>query len=1090
MDKDDKSSGGLPSGGLVMVALVAAGALFISSAPLETSRPALADSQLERRDALQNVDARLWQDPFSAVAKAREPLLKQAGGQDDDRKRNGLQRFADEMKRQARAGGNGGVVVVTVMMSGGPYAEQVESRRRTRYAVLAGLKARGFVPTDNAHLGYFHPWDGKEVRTGLPETIPFESLESEPDTSDRCGGCKLMLLWLDSSAFFEWPLGKLATLATLAERPSPNDPADKPAAPRVRWRVLGPASSDGLRAIIDEAAGTGFDKSRLKSIDLRLYSAAATAPDAALLRNVHAQGDATVSDYLLGHDVPLLRTIGTDDRLARALVNELELRGLRTRPPNGRKVKCPDADSETAADPEDLPSSIAIVSEGDTLYGRSLRQQFRYDAVSDRPGFCVTRWHYFQGIDGRLPGDGPSQAADRQGGSNTKDAGADARVRDGSYIERPEGSSQYDYLRRLAIRIREEDATLRKRHGREYGIRAIGVLGNDVYDKLLVLQALQTEMPHAIFFTTDLDARLFHPREQAWARNLIVSSNFGLRLANPLQRDIAPFRDSYQSSAYLATMLLVSDLMEPSVPGAIGKPRWAQRQKQVNAWFEKPRLYEVSRAGAFDFSEPAATARTASPGAWHAPAEAATRCSRRAIETCRDIHPAGSSMVPAWTMAARFAVFSALTLLLWLPALVLSRRAKRQLRRLATSPTPHTPSRPLRVSLLVLAAAALTVGLPLLLASAWPQIAEAITRDGKPLSFTDGISPWPTYGIRLLTLVLCLYFVVRAWSSLAANVNRIARDFRLGDTRHHLDADLAAENPGPWRTKRMASMLSVRFYRDRPPHPAGDPAAMTPNAERFWKHYLLQNRASARLLRTLLCVATMVAISELITRAIGDAPIAPLRGDLTATMQSLTTQPTSIAILFLVFFVVDATVLSVLFVRGLRLHHANWPQRTLQQFNASTGLPVEHLDDWIDLQFIARRTRCVGTLVYYPFIVLSLMLLARSPFFDAWYTPPSVAVLAALSFAIVLTCAWALRHSAETSRRLALDHLHDAILRAKGAASGPLVSQLETLRDRVDRLREGAFAPYSQQPLLKAVLLPFLTFGGSSLFDYLTLANI
>ena len=101
--------------------------------------------------------------------------------------------------------------------------------------------------------------------------------------------------------------------------------------------------------------------------------------------------------------------------------------------------------------------------------------------------------------------------------------------RRGAYSERPEGTSQFDYVRRLASRIRADDQKLRQRYGRkENGIRAVGVLGSDVYDKLLVLQALQPEIPHAMFFTTDLDARLFHPREQDWARNLIVASSFGL----------------------------------------------------------------------------------------------------------------------------------------------------------------------------------------------------------------------------------------------------------------------------------------------------------------------------------------------------------------------------------------------------------------------------------------------------------------------------------------------------------------------------------------------------------------------------------
>lgn len=38
-------------------------------------------------------------------------------------------------------------------------------------------------------------------------------------------------------------------------------------------------------------------------------------------------------------------------------------------------------------------------------------------------------------------------------------------------------------------------------------------------------------------------------------------------------------------------------------------------------------------------------------------------------------------------------------------------------------------------------------------------------------------------------------------------------------------------------------------------------------------------------------------------------------------------------------------------------------------------------------------------------------------------------------------------------------------------------------------LGDGALAPCSQQPLLNALLLPFLTFGSASLFDCLALAS-
>jgi hypothetical protein len=225
--------------------------------------------------------------------------------------------------------------------------------------------------------------------------------------------------------------------------------------------------------------------------------------------------------------------------------------------------------------------------------------------------------------------------------------------------------------------------------------------------------------------------------------------------------------------------------------------------------------------------------------------------------------------------------------------------------------------------------------------------------------------------------------------------------------------------------------------------------------------------------------------------AIGSERLAPSRGGLSRTMHTALMYPTIVVMLFLIFFVADATLLCLCFVRGLRLHRFNWPARTVQLFENRLGLLREHLDDWIDLQFVARRTRCVSALIYYPFIVLSLVLISRSSMFDDWHMPLSTLVLSVISVAIVLTCAMALRRMAEASRQHALHAVQDRLLRAKGQqGSAPLAAQLEILLKRIEELHEGAFAPFSQQPLLKALLLPFATYGGSALLDYMTLANL
>jgi hypothetical protein len=1109
MDKDERSSGGLPGGGLIVVTLLAAGALFVSHAPLETSRPTQTEPYLDRTEAAQDVDARLWQDPFGAVASAREKVSKQ-GGAAQDPKRHGEQQFADELRRQADAGGDRGVVVLAVMLYGGPYTEQAESRRRTRQAVLSGLSASGFVPVDNQHLGYFYTHGGEGLKHGLPETVPFESFQAVDGAGtaagarEPCKGCRLVVVWLDSTAFYAEPLRKLSVLAQRAapQQRSPDGPG------AVRWRVLGPPSSDGLRALIDEVDGAGFKAEHLKRFDFRIFSGTATVPDAVLLADKGDPG-ASVAAYLDRKGVSLLRTIGSDDQLAGALIYELNLRGVSSGQFNRDVTECPERDrfrDDDRDQGERLPSSIAIISEWDTLYGRSLVQPYATGGKS-KHGFCVTRWHYVRGLDGRLPGDSaPAASADGRAKKDPRGDAAEATPRDGTYIERPEGQSQFDYLRRLANRIRDEDAELRRRYGREYGIRAIGVLGNDVYDKLLVLQALQGAMPHAVFFTTDLDARLFHPREQAWTRNLVVASSFGLELADPLQRSYAPFRDSYQTSTFFSTMLALDDAGH-AIANAIAnrgqrdaKPRWTA--EQVKGWFATPRIFEISRSGVFDFSpgggEPAAQAPHATPPLNLASTQAVplglappAGCGRGSIEQCAGIHPKPSPMAPELPVEARYLIAAALLTALWVPALALGRGNRRAMRRFVAVGGGSRSRREARAAALVVVLAALVLLPPLWLALSWPGIAETITQHGfgKPLRLTEGISPWPTYAIRLATLVLCLYFVAFAWSTLAANADRIARDFRLGATRRHLESALAAEAGEQSLGQRIGAMLSVRFFRERPTL-LGPRSAMTPAATQFWKHYLVQNRAGARVLRAALCTAVLVALGLFVERVLGDAPIAPYRGDLTWTMQPLTTWTTTVAIQFLLFFIVDATLLSVLFVRGLRLHHANWPERTLQAFEARTGVPRRFLDDWIDLEFVARRTQSIGRLIYLPFIVLSLMLLARSAFFDDWYLSPSVVVMSMLSFGIVLLGAFALRRTAEASRRQALERVRDAVMRARGDGDTRLAGQLDALRERIERLREGAFASYAQQPLLKAALLPFLTYGGSSLFDYLTMLNL
>ncbi|SCK56655.1 hypothetical protein VAR608DRAFT_5905 [Variovorax sp. HW608] len=1095
MDKESKSGSSLPSNGIVAIVLLAAGVLFVREVPLETTRLPVNEPRLEQHYAKQDIDARLWQDPFGAVARYRTDLRKNGQGrlEGEDRLRTAEELAKDvaDVRRRFPPGEDRQVQVLAVMLPGGPYSENVESRRRGRYAVLAGLNASRLSPVDTEHLGYFTPPEaaGARVEKPSPEPIPYEWFQpasdvvAPQDLSRSSLQSPVLVMWLQTEAFATRPLEHMAQLA----RPFVDAGAS--------WRVLGPNGSDGLKAMIDEVGDPDFASQPVHAA-MRFYSLYATVPDEVLLEgrnDLKERGDGAVSKFFASRHIALVRTIGNDGALADALIAELKLRGLdprripRAQGDNPDVLRYQDLCRMAPGIEEDVPSRIAIVAEWDTLYGRSLLREFR--AKQDEPGFCVERFSYVRGLDGQLPAAADSGAANGGTQKQSQPEKDPGRRKDGTFIEVAEGQGQFDYLRRLAVQMRMKDELLRSAGGDKQGFRAIGVLGNDVHDKLLVLQALRPEFPNAIFFTTDMDARLMHPREQNWTRNLIVASNFGLRLMDRLQGGAPPFRDSYQVSAFLSTRLAMDDArrklqLDESADGE----REPMSQKRIRAWFETPRIFEIGRTGAYDFTG--------------SPSYGSNRkgCRGVAWSECDDIHPAGSRAYPAPGVPVMFLIFMALMLLLWVPPLFVSEGARNRLTRTMAS-RDNLAARPRRWAVAVLILLVVQVALPLWMAVNWEPFAEWLTDGGKPMLAIEGISLWPTEAIRIFTLLLCFYLLYRGWATLNANLEEIAAHFDAGVARQELKTtqDRADRRLRAWR--KLGQVFSMRFIPPLHEH-TGDVAGMTPDAVDFWGRHIVQNRLLARLVRTASCVLIAAALSSLLILAIGEVRFVPQRGGMSLLVHESLRIPALLMMYFLVFFVVDATVLCVRFVRGLlrlrRLHEyaANWPEATLRRFEAQMGMPRAYLENWIDLQFVARRTRSVTRLIYYPFIVISLWLLSRSAVFDHWTLSVGTVVPAAIGAAVALGCAVALRLAAEDSRKHALEQVKNEILRVSGAPPSsdpdpaPTVKQLELLQSRIEDLHEGAFAPFWQQPLLKALLLPFATLGGTTVLDYMALANI
>ena len=120
-----------------VLALLASFAMFTPS-PFHDDRPPGNPLKLQQYEAAQDINARLWQDPFEAVDN-KDDIHKP----EQIYKGNPINPDEDQ------------VTVIAVTLPGSPYQEAAESRMRWRYAVLSALANQMYNPVDEQHIGYF-----------------------------------------------------------------------------------------------------------------------------------------------------------------------------------------------------------------------------------------------------------------------------------------------------------------------------------------------------------------------------------------------------------------------------------------------------------------------------------------------------------------------------------------------------------------------------------------------------------------------------------------------------------------------------------------------------------------------------------------------------------------------------------------------------------------------------------------------------------------------------------------------------------------------------------------------------------------------
>ncbi len=140
-------------------------------------------------------------------------------------------------------------------------------------------------------------------------------------------------------------------------------------------------------------------------------------------------------------------------------------------------------------------------------------------------------------------------------------------------------------------------------------------------------------------------------------------------------------------------------------------------------------------------------------------------------------------------------------------------------------------------------------------------------------------------------------------------------------------------------------------------------------------------------------------------------------------------------LLFSLFFVVDAILLAVQLIWALTECGTTWPEKAAQYWSRKPGGVGKTLDadvvEWLEIQFIARRTEVTGDLLYVPATILLLAIAGRFSYFENWGLPMSVMLVYLACAVLIAASAIGLVIVARRARRRALRNLKGQLRVAK-----------------------------------------------------------
>jgi len=270
------------------------------------------------------------------------------------------------------------------------------------------------------------------------------------------------------------------------------------------------------------------------------------------------------------------------------------------------------------------------------------------------------------------------------------------------------------------------------------------------------------------------------------------------------------------------------------------------------------------------------------------------------------------------------------------------------------------------------------------------------------------------------------------------------------------------------------------------------------DANHLWHEYVALGRWKNFAFRALpqLTIAWLAAL--LLMKLLG-FPQTPCRGEACIGINNTVVILAVVALVVLIFYVVDTTRLCRRWVNCIGMKKMQWPAGTLEKISAERNMSKQTLEEWLSIELIAERTTVIGNFIYFPFIIMFLLAMARHRYFDNWDFPTALIIIFTLNAALVIVSSMALRHSAEIAKREVIKRLEARLIRAGRTREAPEMpetprtpdearqrQELEWAIEAIKNNHRGAFLPFTQHPIFgAAVALPSGAYGVVLLAEYL-----